>query len=84
MRSLHSGLIRPGPIAYCHTSHGSQLTSGMSALAGWKGSLYVWNNGGTGGALDLHEYAMGGDVGYYPQWVPGHKLGAAVGRDQPG
>ena len=21
------------------------------------------------GALDLHDYAMGGDVGYYPQWV---------------
>lgn len=56
-------------IAYGHTSHGSQLTTGMTALAGWKGSLYAWNNGGTGGALDLHDYAMGGDVGYYPQWV---------------
>ncbi len=56
-------------IAYGHTSHGSQLTSGMNGLAGWKGSQYDWNNGGAGGALDLHDYAMGGDAGYYPQWV---------------
>ena len=56
-------------IAYGHTSHGSQLISGMNGLAEWKGSLYDWNNGGIGGALDLHDYAMGGDVGYYPQWV---------------
>jgi hypothetical protein len=66
-------------IAYGHTSHGSQLTDGMSGLVGFangggKGlalpeNLFAWNNGGTGGALDLHDYAMGGDVGYYPQWV---------------
>jgi hypothetical protein len=31
--------------------------------------IFKWNNGGTGGALDLHDYAMGGDVGYYPDWV---------------
>jgi hypothetical protein len=56
-------------IAYGHTSHGSQLTDGMSGLVTWKGSQYSFNNGGTGGALDLHDYAMGGDVGYYPDWV---------------
>jgi hypothetical protein len=56
-------------IAYGHTSHGSQLIDGMSGLASWKGSQYNFNNGGTGGALDLHDYAMGGDVGYYPDWV---------------
>lgn len=66
-------------IAYGHTSHGSQVTSGMSGLVGFangggKGlalpaDIFAWNNGGTGGALDLHDYAMGGDVGYYPQWV---------------
>lgn len=56
-------------IAYGHTSHGSQVTDGMSGLAAWKGSLYSFNHGGTGGALDLHDYAMGGDVGYYPDWV---------------
>jgi hypothetical protein len=62
-------------IAYGHTSHGSQITDGMSGLVGFMNSkgypqdLCAWNNGGSGGALDLHDYAMGGDVGYYPQWV---------------
>ncbi len=66
-------------IAYGHTSHGSQLTTGMTGLVafangGGKGlslatDTFAWNNGGVGGALDLHDYAMGGDVGYYPQWV---------------
>jgi hypothetical protein len=66
-------------IAYGHTSHGSQLTDGMSGLVGFangggKGlalpaDIFAWNDGGTGGALDLHDYAMGGDVGYYPDWV---------------
>jgi hypothetical protein len=36
---------------------------------GYPANLYAWNNDGTGGALDLHDYAMGGDVGYYPDWV---------------
>ena len=66
-------------IAYGHTSHGSQVTSGMSGLVGFANGgglgldlpedIFAWNNGGTDGALDLHDYAMGGDVGYYPQWV---------------
>lgn len=66
-------------IAYGHTSHGSQITSGMSGLVGFangggKGlslpdNIFAWNHGGTGGALDLHDCAMGDDVGYYPQWV---------------
>ena len=66
-------------IAYGHTSHGSQLTTGMSGLVGFANNgglglslpidIFAWNNGGTGGALDLHDYAMGGDCGYYPQWV---------------
>jgi hypothetical protein len=62
-------------IAYGHTSHGSQLTDGMTGLVafmnglGYPTDLYAWNNGGSGGALDLHDYAMGGDCGYYPQWV---------------
>jgi len=50
-------------IAYGHTSHGSQITEGMTGLAGFKGALYSWNNGGTNGALDLHDYAMPGDLG---------------------
>jgi hypothetical protein len=50
-------------IAYGHTSHGSQLIDGMTGLVGYKGTSYSWNNGGTGGALDLHDYAMSGDLG---------------------
>ena len=50
-------------VAYGHTSHGSQLTDGMSGLISFKGSSYSWNNGGTDDALDLHDYAMSGDLG---------------------
>ena len=66
-------------IAYGHTSHGSQVTDGMTGLvafadSGGKGmrqrpGLFAWRRGGAGGVLDLHDYAMSGDVGYYPQWV---------------
>jgi hypothetical protein len=50
-------------IAYGHTSHGSQITDGMTGLVTFKGTAYSWNDGGTGGALDLHDYAMDGDLG---------------------
>lgn len=50
-------------IAYGHTSHGSQLTEGMSGLVSFKGASYSWSNGGAGGSLDLHDYAMSGDLG---------------------
>jgi hypothetical protein len=50
-------------IAYGHTSHGSQLIDGMTGLVNFKGTAFNWNNGGTGGALDLHDYAMSGDLG---------------------
>lgn len=66
-------------IAYSHTSHGSQVTTGMTGLVafankGGKGltlekDIFAWNDGGIDGALDLHDYAMPGDVGYYPDWV---------------
>lgn len=66
-------------IAYGHTSHGSQLTTGMTGLVTFANGgglglslpndIFAYNNGGSGGALDLHDYAMGGDCGYYPQWV---------------
>ncbi|MBN1597817.1 MAG: T9SS type A sorting domain-containing protein [Bacteroidales bacterium] len=65
-------------IAYGHTSHGSQVTTGMNGLVDFANSggrglslpndIFEWNNGGTDGALDLHDYAMSGDVGYYPDW----------------
>ena len=47
-------------IAYGHTSHGSQLVSGMSGLVGFKGELYAFNNGGTNGALDLRDTPFSG------------------------
>jgi hypothetical protein len=66
-------------IAYGHTSHGSQITEGMQYLVGFanKGGkglalpndIFQWNDGGKDGALDLHDYAMGSDVGRYPEWV---------------
>ncbi len=62
-------------IAYGHTSHGSQLITGMDGLVGFMNGLgyptdlYAWAYGGSPAALDLHDNAMGGDVGYYPDWV---------------
>jgi hypothetical protein len=50
-------------IAYSHTSHGSQLTTGMTGLVSYKGPSFTWNNGGNDGALDLHDYAISGDLG---------------------
>ena len=47
-------------IAYQHTSHGSQLITGMTGLQNWKGEQYAFNNGGSNGALDLHDYAIPG------------------------
>jgi len=61
-------------IAYGHTSHGSQLTTGMTALAdqdetliGWKGDIYCWQHYSQPGVfdcLDLHDYFRGGDLGH--------------------
>ncbi len=64
-------------IAYGHTSHGSQLITGMngligqSNLIGYKGDIYEWNEGGTGGALDIDDYFVGGDLGHNgsTQWA---------------
>jgi hypothetical protein len=55
-------------IAYGHTSHGSQLISGMTGLMSWDGaplppSIYAFNDGGTGGALDLDDCFADGDLG---------------------
>ncbi|MBD3383971.1 hypothetical protein GF407_03500 [candidate division KSB1 bacterium] len=72
-------------IGYGHTSHGSQLITGMQGLIafannGGKGldlpdDIFAFNNGGSGGALDLEEgdgYGSGWldhDCGYYPNWI---------------
>jgi len=47
-------------IAYGHTSHGSQVTTGMTGLAAFRGSTYAWRDGGSGGALDLRDTPFSG------------------------
>jgi len=68
-------------IAYGHSSHGSQLTTGMTGLisfanAGGLGlnlppNIFAWNNGGEDGALDLHDEFVIGEADYWPQWFNG-------------
>jgi hypothetical protein len=56
-------------IAFGHTSHGSQIITGMDDLPAFKEGtggtlgLYDWNNGGAGGALDIDDYFEPGDLG---------------------
>ena len=67
-------------IGYGHTSHGSQLTTGMTGLVSFANNgglglshpqdIFAWNNGGNSGALDLEDGSgMANDCGYYPGWV---------------
>jgi hypothetical protein len=52
-------------IAYGHTSHGSQLITGMQGLVSFKGALYEFNNEGTNSALHLEDtpFNGAGDLG---------------------
>jgi hypothetical protein len=50
-------------IAYGHTSHGSQLTTGMQCLANHLGSQYGWSEGGAGGKLDIRDSFVCCDLG---------------------
>lgn len=65
-------------IAYGHTSHGSQVITGMDGLTGFAGapyggSTYLFNSGGSGGALDLRDTPFPGasDLGNpdYTAWA---------------
>ena len=69
-------------IGYGHTSHGSQLSSGMTGLVsfandGHLGTAYTHNlfersQDGSGNTLHIFEGTGGwlsDDAGYYPQWV---------------
>ncbi|HHO77265.1 MAG TPA: hypothetical protein ENN05_12675 [Deltaproteobacteria bacterium] len=47
-------------IAYGHTSHGSQLTTGMTGLVSFMGDLYAYNSTGLSGALELHDSPFSG------------------------
>jgi hypothetical protein len=49
-------------VAYGHTSHGSQITTGMEGLKGESGSTYYFSADGTGG-LYYNESLMAGDLG---------------------
>ncbi len=53
-------------IAYGHTSHGSQLITGMNNLDDFMGGngLYVWNDGPKDGFLDIDDNFVGGDLGH--------------------
>jgi hypothetical protein len=52
-------------IAYGHTSHGSQLITGMEGLVIFKGALYSFSDGGSEGSLDLRDkpFAGASDLG---------------------
>jgi hypothetical protein len=47
-------------IAYGHTSHGSQLVTGMTGLVAFRSAAYAFRSGGTGGALDLRDTPFSG------------------------
>jgi len=53
-------------IAYGHTSHGSQLTTGMKKLDNFMGGtgLYKWHDGHQEGSLDIDDRFTGGDLGH--------------------
>lgn len=56
-------------IAYGHTSHGSQITTGMTSLPAFKElnggaeGLYDWHDGPLNGSLDLDDRFVDGDLG---------------------
>ncbi len=50
-------------ISYGHTSHGSQIVSGMDLLQSVPGSVYTWSHDGDGASLSLHDGVPSGDLG---------------------
>lgn len=52
-------------VAYAHTSHGSQLITGMAGLDEFMGGndLYLWSDGPTAGRLDIDDLFVVGDLG---------------------
>jgi hypothetical protein len=50
-------------MSYGHTSHGSQIISGMDVICGAPGSLYWYDFDGTQGGLSLWDYTPSGDLG---------------------
>ena len=58
-------------VAYDHTSHGSQLVSGLKAIESWNSSYAIYE-GIHAGALDFDDYAFSGasDLGDEDIWAP--------------
>lgn len=50
-------------LSYGHTSHGSQIISGMDVIRGAPGSLYYWDHNGSSGGLSLWDSTPSGDLG---------------------
>jgi len=50
-------------ISYGHTSHGSQIVTGMNIVNNLYGSLYDFNYSGSAGVLSFHDYEPSGDLG---------------------
>jgi hypothetical protein len=50
-------------ISYGHTSHGSQIVTGMNLLKGQAGSLYWFDRNGTDSGLSFHDCKPSGDLG---------------------
>ena len=50
-------------VSYGHTSHGSQIITGMNLIQGAPGSLYWFDRDGTAGGLSLHDRTPSGDLG---------------------
>jgi hypothetical protein len=57
--------------SYGHTSHGSQVISGMDVIKNPAGSLYWWDYNGTLGGLSLWDGTPSGDLGApdYTTWA---------------
>lgn len=50
-------------LSYGHTSHGSQIVTGMDLIKTPAGSLYWWDHDGTQGGLSLYDSTPSGDLG---------------------
>ncbi len=50
-------------LSYGHTSHGSQIVTGMQVLGALPQSIYGFSHDGDDGTLSLHDGEMSGDLG---------------------
>ena len=50
-------------LSYGHTSHGSQIVTGMNVIKDPAGSLYWWDHDGTQGGLSLYDSTPSDDLG---------------------